>query len=104
MPEYLESNVQGCLIDPLVEHSQGNDVQKPRYQFSDLLHSSVGRALLGNRCLDTKEAMVGFASWFSWLSIERETMSESQVDNLQVYLIVQLVEDCKLQFVRIPGR
>lgn len=45
MPEYLESNVQGCLIDPLVEHSQGNDVQKPRYQFSDLLHSSVCRAL-----------------------------------------------------------
>ena len=45
MPEYLESNVQGCLIDPLEEHSQGNDVQKPRYQFSDLLHSSVCRAL-----------------------------------------------------------
>ena len=45
MPEYLGSNVQGCLIDQLVQHSQGNDVQKPRYQLSDLLHSSVGRAL-----------------------------------------------------------
>ena len=45
MPEYLGSNVQGCFLDQLVEHSQGNDVQKPRYQPLDLLHSSVGRAL-----------------------------------------------------------
>ena len=44
MPEYLESNVQGCLIDPLEEHSQGNDVQKPRYQFSESeLHGSGAR-------------------------------------------------------------
>ena len=49
MPEYLGSNVQGCLIDQLVEHSQGNDVQKPLYQFFDLLDSSVGRALTGKR-------------------------------------------------------
>ena len=45
MPEYLGSNVQGCLIDQLVEHSKENYVRKPRYQPLDLLHSSVGRAL-----------------------------------------------------------
>ena len=50
MPECLGSNVQGCLVDQLVEHSQGNDVQKPLYQFFDLLDSSVGRALTGKRC------------------------------------------------------
>ena len=55
MPEYLESNVQGCLIDPLVEHSQGNDVQKPRYQFSDLLHISVGRGLQILVCKNTRK-------------------------------------------------
>ena len=50
MPEYQRDDVQVCFIDQLVEHSQGNDVQKPWYQFLDLLDSSVGRVLTGKRC------------------------------------------------------
>ena len=37
-----------CFIVQLVEHCKGHDVRKPgSRQCSDLLHSSVGRALQG---------------------------------------------------------
>ena len=92
MPEYLGSNVQGCLVDQLVEHSQGNDVQKPRYQLSDLLHSSAVRALTVKGMPEYKGDDVQVCFIDQLVEHSQGNDAKSHGINLWNCFIVQLVE------------